>query len=142
MTFLEALYGSQFEELEKKGREGSKARMNGNILLSVMVMLTFFAFLLLGNTVIPGFDEDVTRGFRRIFGLSSGRFAGKLLAIPLVLVIYLVVSVTVGSKENFRSRVDAFMQYPEEEKKKANRKLMTPFFVLLALVFILSVAKL
>lgn len=142
MTFLEALYGSQYFELEQRGRDGKKGRLNGNILLSVMIMLGLFALLLLSITVIPGFESDITRLFRRTFGISSGRSTGKLLAIPMMGLIYICVALTAGSRENFQKKVEAFSQYPDEEKKKANKKLMIPFFILLALVFFLSVTRL
>lgn len=44
MTFLEALYGSQYQEIHQRGGDGSKARFNGNLLLAVMVLLGILIF--------------------------------------------------------------------------------------------------
>jgi hypothetical protein len=38
--------------------------------------------------------------------------------------------------------VDAFMQYPDEVKKKATAKLLIPFFILGVIVFGLAISKL
>jgi len=48
----------------------------------------------------------------------------------------------IGSVSNFQTRVETFMQYPDEVKKKANAKLLIPFFILLAGILGLSIAQL
>ncbi len=142
MTFLEALYGSQYYEIHQKGRDGNKGRMNGNIFLAAFVILFLFTVLMICIRFAPGFNETVTRSLRKAFGYSSGRSIGKLLAIPLLAIIYLILTFTVGSAINFKKRVDTFMQYPDEIKKKANAKLLVPFFVLLIIVFGLAITGL
>ncbi len=137
MTFTEALYGSQYNEIHQKGRDGNKGRLNGNLLLSVMVMLALFIIVLACVHFVPDFNETLTRKMRKTFGYSTGKSIGKLLAIPLIAITYLVVSNTVGSKANFKAKVNAFMQYPDEIKKKANAKILIPFFVLLGLMMVL-----
>lgn len=57
------------------------------------------------------------------------------MAIPLMAIIYFILSKTVGSEENFKKNAAAFMQYPDEEKKKANKILLIPFFILGLIVF-------
>jgi hypothetical protein len=135
MTFLEALYGSQYYEIHQKGRDGNKGRLNGNLFLSALVILFLFAVIMIGISFVPGFNETITKSIRNIFGYSTGKSIGKLLAIPLMLIIYFILSKTVGSEESFRKNVDAFMQHPDEIKKKANAKLLIPFFVLGLIVF-------
>jgi len=135
MTFLENLYGSQYYEIDQKGRDGNKGRLNANLFLSALIILFIFAVIMICISVVPGFNETLTKNLRSIFGNSSGRTMGKLLAIPLFAFIYLVVSNTTGSKKNFKRNVETFMQGSDELKKKANTKLLIPFFVLLAIVF-------
>ena len=84
----------------------------------------------------------LTKSIRSVFGYSSGRSIGKLLAIPVFGIIYLIILKTVGSESNFKNKVDAFMQYPDEIKKKANAKLLIPFFILGIIVFGLAFSKL
>ena len=142
MTFLEALYGSQYYEIHQKGRDGNKGRLNGNLFLSALVVLFIVAVLMISVSFVPGFNESLTKSIRSVFGYSSGRSIGKLLAIPVFGIIYLIILKTVGSESNFKNKVDAFMQYPDEIKKKANAKLLIPFFILGIIVFGLAFSKL
>lgn len=142
MTFLEALYGSQYYEIHQKGRDGNKGRLNGNVFLSALVLLFILALLMISISFVPGFNESLTKSIRSVFGYSSGRSIGKLLAIPVFGIIYLIIIKTVGSESNFKNKVEAFMQYPDEVKKKANAKLLIPFFILLITVFGLAFSKL
>ena len=91
---------------------------------------------------VPGFNESLTKGIRSVFGYSSGRSIGKLLAIPLFAIIYFIVIRTIGNEANFKNKVEAFMQYPDEVKKKANGKILIPFFILGVIVFGLAFVKL
>jgi hypothetical protein len=142
MTFLEALYGSQYYEIHQKGRDGDKGRLNGNLFLSALIVLLIIAVLMVSINFIPGFEEKMTKSIRSVFGYSSGRSIGKLLAIPVFGIIYLAIKKTVGSESNFKNKVNAFMQYPDEVKKKANAKLLIPFFILGVIVFGLAMSKL
>ena len=82
MTFLEALYGSQYFEIHQKGKDGNKGRLNGNLFLSALIILFILAILMVCISFVPGFNESMTKGIRSIFGYSSGKSIGKLLAIP------------------------------------------------------------
>ena len=135
MSFLEALYGSKNYEIRQKGKDGNKGRLNGNVFLSAMIILFIIAVIMICFRFVPRFNETITKTIEDLFGYSSGRSVGKLLAIPLFAVIYLVILLTVGSKKNFQIKVEAFMQYPDEIKKKANARLLILFFILLFIVF-------
>jgi hypothetical protein len=139
MNFLEALYGSQYYEIQQKGRDGNKGRLNANLFLSAMILLFILAILMIGISFVPGFNESLARSMKKIFSISSGRTIGKLLALPVFAIIYFIVSVTVGNRNNFQQKAETFMQYPNEIKKKANVKLLVPFFVLLFIVFGLTI---
>ena len=142
MTFLEALYGSQYYEIHQKGRDGNKGRLNGNLFLSTLIILFILALLMVCTSFVPGFNESLTKSIRSVFGYSSGKSIGKLLALPAFAIIYFIVLKTVGTQNHFKNKADAFMQYPDEVKKKANAKLLIPFFILGVIVFGLAIAKL
>ena len=142
MTFLEALYGSQYYEIHQKGRDGKKGRLNGNLFLTALIVLLIIAVLMISVTFVPGFEEKLNNSVRSAFGSLTGRSIGKLLAIPVFGLIYLVIIKTVGNETNFSRKVDAFMQYPDEIKKKANAKMLIPFFILGVIVFGLAISKL
>ena len=141
MTFLEALYGSQYWEISQQGKDGNKGRLNANLFLSAFIILILLnGFLVL--FLIPGVYDSATQALTNIFGYGNGKNAGKLLAIPLLGIIYFAVSKTVGSEANFKMQVDSFLKLPDSEKKKANKKLLTPFFILLGILFLASVFSL
>ena len=142
MSFLEALYGSQYYEIQKQGKDGNKGRLNANLFLAALIILAIIALLMIGVSFVPGFNESLTKSLRSVFGYSSGRSIGKLLALPVFFLLYFILSISVGSKENFKTKSGAFMQYPDEVKKKANAKLLIPFFILLGTVVILAITKL
>ena len=142
MTFLEALYGSQYYEIHQKGRDGNKGRLNGNMFLAAFIVLIIIAVLMICISFVPGFNESMTKSIRSVFRYSSGKSIGILLAIPVFAIIYFIILKTVGTEENFNRKVDAFMQYPDEVKKKANAILLIPFFILGVIVFGLAISKL
>lgn len=142
MTFLEALYGSQYFEIHQKGRNGNKGRLNGNLFLSALIILFLLAVLMICIKFVPGFEDNITKSIRKIFGHSTGRSIGKLLAIPAFGIIYFIILKTVGTEANFKNKVDSFSQYPDEVKKKANKILLIPFFILGVIVFGLAISKL
>jgi hypothetical protein len=96
MNFSETLYGSQYYEIHQKGRDGNKGRLNGNVFLSAMIILLLFAILMVCTSFVPGFDKSLTKLIRGIFGYSSGKSIGKLLAIPLFATIYFIVAGTIA----------------------------------------------
>jgi len=142
MTFLEALYGSQYYEIHKQGKDGNKGRLNGNMFLTAFIILFIIAIVMACVSFIPGFNDSMAKNIRSMFGYTSGKSIGIMLGIPVFAIIYFLIIKTVGSEDNFKRKVETFMQYPDETKKKANAKLLIPFFILLIIVFILSISKL
>ena len=142
MTFLEALFGSQYEEIHKQGKDGNKGRSNANLFLAALILLLIIAILMIGVSFVPGFNNSLTGSVQDVFGNSSGNSIGKLLALPAFIIIYLAINFSVGNQLNFTLKVEAFMQYPEEVRKKANARLIIPFFVLLGFVIVLALLKL
>jgi hypothetical protein len=138
---LQRIYGMQYEELEQNGKDGNKARFNGNILVAAYLIVAILLLLLL-VTWVPGYNEAMTRIIRSIFGYSSGKTIGRLLAIPLFAILYYVVTITVGSESSFRKQVEAYKQFSEEEKKKSLVKVMVPFMSMLGLLLILALSSL
>lgn len=139
MTFLEALYGSQYFEIQQQGKDGNKGRLNANLFLCAFIILGIFAAMMICVKFVPGFNDNITKGMRNVFGNTGGKTIGKLLAIPLMALIYLIVSKTTGNEKNFKNKVETFMTFPDDIKKKANAKILVPFFILLAVVTVLAI---
>jgi cbb3-type cytochrome oxidase subunit 3 len=142
MSFLEALYGSQYYEIHKQGKDGNKGRLNANLFLAAILVLAIIAAILICVKFVPGFNESLTKSIRNVFDGSSGKAIGKLLALPVFFILYFILSFTVGNKNNFKRHAENFMQLPDEQKKKANARLLIPFFILLAIVMFFAFSSL
>ncbi len=142
MTFLQALYGSQYKEIAERGKDGAKGRLNGNLFLSAFIIVILLVIFLLVLKFVPGVNQSLSNRIGRVFGYNSGKTIGKLLAIPLLALIYLAVSRTVGSENNFNRSVKEFYALPEDEQHKANQKLLIPFFAVLGLMLVLALSSL
>lgn len=133
MTYMEALYGGQYWEISENKKDGNLGRKNGNIFLTIWAMMCLvFVYMLLIRVYPPS-----SRFFSTPGGLS-GRSAGKLIALVLFGTTYPVILYTVGTVRNFNIYVHNFLQYPDVVKKKANKKILLPFFILLAAIFLLA----
>lgn len=142
MTYLQALYGSQYRDLRANGYDGTKARFNGNIFLTAFIVITLFMVLMILVLMFPSIDKGLTKLFHQAFGYSSGKTIGKLLAIPLMAVIYWVVINTVGNESNCQRLIEEFNQLPEKEQATAKKKLLVPFFVVLGLMLVMMFSSL
>lgn len=136
MTFLQALYGSQYQEIAARAKDGDKGRINGNLYLTAFLILLVFVIIGFLAKFTSIFTVESVNYVQNLTGISWGRAAGKLIAIPLILV-YFIISKTIGTQEKFDSIVETFCKLPEEIRKTANRKVLKPFFILLILFLIL-----
>jgi len=142
MTFIQALYGSQYYEISQKGKDGMKGRLNGNIFLSAFVILTIITVKAISTTFSPSAAEKFERFATFIANGESGKTTGKLLAMPAMAICYLVIANTIGSVKNYNKIIEEFNLLPAAEKNKANRKVLVPFFMVLALFFVLLMSSL
>ncbi|MFZ1799371.1 MAG: hypothetical protein WAU24_05855 [Chitinophagaceae bacterium] len=138
MPFLETLYGSQFEEIKNMGKDGAKGRLNGNLFLSVMIMMLMVILFLAGDLFSNNFGNAMSGFYARNFDWVSGKTLGKLIAIPLLAITYFIVSKTVGNEVRFNRYSENYMQYPEDVREQSNKKLLVPFFVLLSCIIVLA----
>ena len=78
MTFLEALYGSQYYEIHQRGKDGNKGRLNGNVFLAALIVLFILAVLMVCISFVPGFNDSMTKSVRSVFGYSTGKSIGNV----------------------------------------------------------------
>lgn len=142
MTFIQALYGSQYYEILLKGKDGAKGRFNGNIFLSAFIILIAMTATAITMTLSPAAANRIERLASFIAHGQSGRITGKLLAIPAIAVCYLVIANTIGSVKSYNKIIKEFNLLPAAEKNKANRKVLVPFFTVLAMFFVLLMSSL
>lgn len=140
MTFIQAVYGSQYYEITLKGKDGNKGRLNGNLFLSafvVLIILTVNGLLLLLSPFAAG---NVERMAQHLAGNNTGKNTGRLLAIPVMGLCYLVIANTIGSQKNFKKTIEEFNLLPVDQKNKANKKVLLPFFVVLAIFVVVVIS--
>src|SRR5437868_5175469 len=142
MTFIQALYGSQYYELSQKGRDGAKGRFNGNIFLCAFIVLIVLALIAVAITTSSSLADKFNSSLEHAFGGNSGKSIGKLLAIPFMAICYLVVSTTVGSEKNYNRIIEEFKNLPDDQKNRANKKVLVPFFIVLVIFFVLLMSSL
>jgi hypothetical protein len=138
MTFLEALYGSQYAEIKNNDKDGSKGRLNGNLFLTAFCILIFVFFMLLLSYFLPFLGKGIKNAMPQFFNLFSAKGQGKILAVVFGGLFYFIITKTVGAEDSFNRFVDSYLAYPETVRNTANKRLLFPFFILLALVFILA----
>lgn len=139
MTFLEALYGSQFKELTETGKDGKKGRLNGNLFLTAFVIILFIIIFTLVNLIWGSIFGSESNFLSSIYILGSGKAIGKILAIPLFALIYFGITKTVGSENNYDLYVQGFLKNKESEQVKANKKILLPFLILLFVLIIVMI---
>lgn len=132
MNFLEALYGSQYSEISKNGKDGNKGRLNGNVILSIIILMVFIAsFLLICYLFkIHWYSKSWINGL-------SVKTLGRILGLVMFFMIYNVVNKSVGNEARFKEHVKRYLAYPEAIQQTANKMILMRFMVSLAFFIIM-----
>ncbi len=139
MTFLQALYGSQYQEITQRGGDGNKGRINGNMFLTAFIVLLIIDLVAFTVEISSAGSVSFLNNMLNNFNVVSGKLTGKLLAVPIFIVVYIIVNKTIGTIENFKRIINEFVKLPEDIRKKANAKILIPFFILLTLLIVLII---
>lgn len=142
MNIITALYGSQYYDLKNKGYDVQKGRLYGNLLFAATVMIYLFVIVMIWSFISEDFTKDLTRFLKSIFGYSTGKMIGKIIAIPLIAIIYLVISLLFGSKKSYEKNYQKYMNATQEEKDNAIGKMVLIFAGGLLALFILGIVSL
>lgn len=127
MTLLQSLYCNQYLELKQQGKESS-AHKNGNVIATVTLFCNVITVLLLLSVLSDVFADYMGDSIRSVFGGSSGRMIGRLIAIIGLVLIFPIVNYTVGKKENYDKTIAAFEALPAEEQKAVSKRGLVYFF--------------
>jgi hypothetical protein len=136
MNVFEAIFMSQYAELKKNGRDTSKAKINGIVLVGVMLMLNFFTIVLfivfhMHGTAPARWLEDVGD----IFG--SGRSGGRLMALVSMAVLCGITYWWMGSDKSYQKMIAEFETLDTTAQKAVSKKGLMYFIV--SLVIFLAV---
>ena len=141
MNLFQSIYCNQYAELKRNGRDATKARKNGIILIAAMLVLDVFLFVMLINT----FAKDSAAGkslikFFEQFG--SGRNTGKLLGALLFFLIIGLVYITIGKQNYFDKTITKFEDLDEARQKRIEQNATIYVFANIGLLFILLMVSL
>ena len=124
MRFVEAVYGSPSEEIRQRGGDPAKGRLNGNLFLS--------AFVFLGSSPVPAGAYIGFRDRKKIFRMDEiniwlgGRVGWKILATGIWDYLFCDRKYN-GQCGQLPKHTEAFLQYPEAERKKPTGSCCCPF---------------
>jgi len=124
MTFLEAIYGSQYYELKQNGKDVAKGRINGNMFFSVFIILIILVMLMSIMTFSDYYNTKWNNALENNLVYASVKETLKLFAIPLFAIIYFIILKTIRTKSNYERLTNNFMQYPDDVKKKQIKKFL------------------
>jgi Mn2+/Fe2+ NRAMP family transporter len=117
---LKAIYCNQYYELKPKGKE-DLVKEYGTALSTVAVMLVLFAIYMTAISLFPDVEKVSRDIIKDIFGLQTGKSAGKILGLFLVFVSWPIVRFTVGTEQSYQSIIAEFDQLDAEEQQKVSK---------------------
>lgn len=136
MNIFQAIYCNQYAELKRNGRDVSKARKNGILLITAMLVLDLFLLMMLINIFAD--DSSIGITIKKLFSqLPTGRQSGRLIGIVLFVIVVSMVYVTVGRKEYFNKSILRFEALDEPMQKDIEKKATIFVFGSIGLLFIL-----
>jgi hypothetical protein len=136
MNWIQAVFCNQYEELVRTGRDGAKAKANGLILCSAMILVNFLTFFFILQ-LIPHFKEASDNFANNWVGSFSGKTMGKILGIILFSIIYMIFYQIVGKNHWYENTIRQFNSYPIEIQKSIAQKGM--YYVIGSIVVFLVV---
>lgn len=142
MNIIDALYGGQYAELKKKGYDVNKGRFYGNLLLTAVIIIYLFLLVMVLNFINEDILDDAFKPLRRMFGRSMGKAMSKVIAIPIVAIIYVIVMLLFGSKKRYEKSYQVFSKATQQEKEKATNKMIVIFVIGLLALVVLSITSL
>ncbi len=134
--FIQYIYGMQYEELEQKGKDGNKARLNGNLFIAAYLFVVLLLVVLLLLMISPSAGSPL-----QLLGSWNGQALGKLLAVPVFAILYGLTAWGIGTEKKFQKYVKAYKQLSEAEKKRSLQIVIVPFMGMLALMLILAFSR-
>lgn len=123
MNLIQTIYCSQYYDLKKNGRDHTKGRTNGTLLVAAMMLLILVSVIVLYNVYMPGNGMD---RFFRGTGIS-GRAMGKLLGLGGLAALYALLNFTVGSKSSYNRMIQQWQGLSDEELKNASKTALKVF---------------
>lgn len=142
MTYPETIFAFLHHGRQKENKPLAKIPRTANVVLTVcfvmLIMSVFFTLILISPSLGNGIEDFL----EDVFGRTSGRAIGKILAILIMALVYPVIKYTIGTQENFNRLKNIYLGLLPEEQALAAKKGARFFYLCLASLavpFVLSV---
>jgi hypothetical protein len=120
MNWIETIYCSQYYELKQKGRDPMKARLNGTLLTTVMLLLATVVLVKAGQKYIPWHLP------------TDSNISGKSLGFVALVVVGGIINFTIGSEKRYRKMITQWQQLPDDVLKATIKRSLWYFLVVFA----------
>lgn len=122
MTLFESFYASLYDSRVKANMPASESPLNGNIILSLCLIVSIGSLIMLLGMIFPGFGEGMEDLLKGIFGRRMGKTIGQLLVIIALLIFYPIARLTVGTPARYKKTLATFQALPEGEQQQVAKR--------------------
>ena len=122
MNYIASFYASLYDSRVKANQPASESPLNGNIILSLCLIMLIGSLIVTISLLFPGFGDVFEDLLKDIFGRRLGRTMGKFLVIIGLLIFFPIIRFTVGTDANFQKNLADFRALSESEQDKVSKK--------------------
>ena len=135
MNLLESVYCYLQYEKIKEGQPVSYDVKSGNIVVSLCIVMLIFGGFFLLFTVSPNTADAVEDFFKDVFGRTTGKAIGQLLLLFLLVIVYPIITRTIGTQDNFERITAELLKMTKVEQEKISKKGST--FFIFSIIFMI-----
>lgn len=135
MNFLRNIYFSQYYDFKKKGKE-EKAFFTGNVVVATLFLLIGVSLFFIEVIFFPDADFIESLLFE-LFPNASVRFNGKILGAIFLIIVFLFVRFTIGTKKKYEKNIAYFNELTLPKQRKLVRKGNVLFISVCVIMIIL-----
>lgn len=139
MKFLRNIYYSQYYYSKIKGEE-EKALLVGNVVVATWLIFVG-AILFFVEMIFFRKTHIISDLLFEVFPEASARLNGRILGAILLLIVFLAVRFTIGTRKNYNKNIAYFNQQTVPRQRKLARKGTLLFtitcFIMILLMFMM-----
>lgn len=139
MTYLEALYGSQYADLKFNNQPIENGRTNGNMFMTALIIMSIICLFGVFMLLVTALKMPVTISMKSIsetLGVSNNMLVVYIL-LPAILIVYFIWSKTLGSEDAYLKYCKGYEASSEVDKLASNKKSLRPLFACIVLFFLI-----
>ncbi len=121
MNILESIYCYLHEENISNGASINYIPTNGNMIISLSISMLLLGFPFWILLIYPSFIDSLKSITNSLFNQNDNLFI-ILLSLSLLLLIYPIIKRTIGTRKNYESVLEFYMNSPKIEQQKIAKK--------------------